>query len=135
MRIQEPSEKQNARYSDFLNNFDVNPVTGNLAKVTNENSIKQALRNRILTNRGERFYDASYGSNIKAQLFDIVSPETADNIRMYVENCINHEPRVKLVSVEIYDEATLNGYRIGISFNIINIPDTQSLQLVLKRAR
>jgi phage baseplate assembly protein W len=134
-RIISTVEQQNVRYSDFLNNFDVNPITGNLAKVTNSNSIKQALRNRILTNRGERFYDTGYGSNIKAQLFDLASPETADNLRIYIESCVKQEPRVSLINLAIFDEEGENAYRIDLSFSIINIPDTQNLQLILKRVR
>ena len=53
--------KKSELYSDFLTNFDMNPVTGNLAKVTNESSVKQALRNLMLTMTGERFYDAHKG--------------------------------------------------------------------------
>ena len=34
-------------YSDFSNNLDVNPATGFLAKITNENSVKNSIKNII----------------------------------------------------------------------------------------
>lgn len=128
-------ERQDVRYSDFLMNFDVNPITGNLAKITNENSVKQAFRNRVLTNRGERFYNTTYGSSVRSQLFELASPETADNIRKYIENCARQEPRISLQKVDIFDEENDNAYTVDITFTIINIPDAQNLSILLKRVR
>lgn len=128
-------DDQDTRYSDFMMNFDVNPITGNLARVTNENAIKMEFRNRILTNRGERFYNTNFGSNISSQLFELASPETADNIRKLILNSAKQEGRVNNVVVNIFDEHLDNAYRVEINFNIINIPELQILTIILKRTR
>ena len=60
--------KKEERYSDFLMSFEKNPQSGNLGRVTNEQSIKQSLISLIMTNRGERFYDVNIGSKVKASL-------------------------------------------------------------------
>ena len=64
-------QKKREIYSDFLNNFDQNPFTGVLARVTNEESVAQSLKNITLTNRGERFYNSNKGSRIRSSLFEL----------------------------------------------------------------
>lgn len=133
--ISNDTVNKDVRYSDFLMNFDVNPITGNLARITNENAIIQQFRNRILTNRGERFYNTSFGSSVRSQLFELVSPETADNIRKYIENCAKQESRITLNQLNIFEETDGNGYRVDMNITIINIPDVQNLSVILKKVR
>lgn len=124
------------RYSDFLMNFDKNPITGNLAKVTNEESVKQAIKNLVLTNQGERLYNQTLGSKVRGSLFDPVDASTAEIIRTTIEQTIKyHEPRANLLGVEIFDDSDNNAYKINIYFNLINIPEIIQLDLILKRAR
>lgn len=128
--------KQQERYSDFLLSFDKNPQTGNLAKVTNEESVKQSLRLLILTNLGERLYSPYVGSKLKSSLFDPIDPMTADVIRTTIFQCIqNNEPRVNLIEVVVADDYDNNRYVVNIIFNLINIPEVLQLDLLLKRAR
>lgn len=134
--IYTPTYKQQERYSDFLLSFDKNPQTGNLARVTNEQSIKQALRTLVLTDLGERLYSPYTGSKIKSSLFDPVNPITADSIRTSIFQCIqNNEPRVNLIEVIVADDPDNNSYLVNITFNLINIPEVLQLDLLLKRAR
>jgi len=124
------------RYSDFLMNFDKNPITGNLAKVTNEEAVKQAIKNLVLTNQGERIYNQTMGSKIRASLFDPADASTAEVIRTTIEQTIRyHEPRANLLGVEIFDDFDNNAYKVNIFFNLINIPNIIQLDLILKRAR
>lgn len=134
--IYTPTYKQQERYSDFLLSFDKNPQTGNLAKVTNEESVKQSLKILILTSLGERFYSPFTGSKLKASLFDPVDPVTADIIKTTIFQCVQtNEPRVNLLEVVVADDYDNNRYVVNIVFNLINIPDVLQLDLILKRAR
>jgi phage baseplate assembly protein W len=127
---------QQERYSDFLLSFDKNPQTGNLGRVINEQSIKQALKVLILTDLGERFYAPTLGSKLKATLFDPVDPATAELIRTTILQCIeNNEPRVQVIEVVVADDAANNRYAVNVIFNLINIPDVLQLDLLLKRVR
>lgn len=131
-----PTYKQQERYSDFLLSFDKNPQTGNLARVTNEQSIKQALRTLVLTNLGERFFSPYTGSKVKTSLFEPSNPVTADSIRTSIFQSIqNNEPRVNLIEVVVADDPDNNNYVVNIVFNLINIPEVFQLDLLLKRAR
>ena len=133
---QTSTRNSDERYSDFLINFDKNPVTGNLARAVNEEAVKNALKNLLLTNRGERFYNSNMGSQIKASLFEPADSVTADIIKTSIEQTIKYqEPRVDLLDVQIFDDEDNNAYRINIFFNLINIPDVIQLDLIVKRAR
>lgn len=46
-------------YSDFTMDMFRNPVSNDLARRTNENAVKEAVKNLILTDRGERHFSHS----------------------------------------------------------------------------
>jgi phage baseplate assembly protein W len=124
------------RYSDFALGFNVSPVTGNISRVTDAQSVKQALKTLILTNKGERFYRKDLGTDIHSMLFDMIDPITANMIRNSIEESIrNYEPRVDLVQVQVFPDTDNQQYKVNIFFRIINIPEIQQVDLTLKRVR
>jgi phage baseplate assembly protein W len=128
--------KKQEYYSDFLINFDVNPITGVLARSTNEDSIKQALKNLLLTNYTERFYDTLIGSRINSLLFEPFSIFTALNLKDEIQTTIkNNEPRVIINDISVTAKEDENGYLINIIFSTINIAQTTNLELFLQRVR
>ena len=56
-------------HSDFLTSFAKTPVGNQLARVVNDKSINQSLKNLIMTNLGERLFQPFIGSNIYRTLF------------------------------------------------------------------
>jgi hypothetical protein len=64
------------KYSDFFNDIIINPVTGDLAKRTNEEAVRQSIINLILTGRGERPFQPLVGSDIYQLLFETITLET-----------------------------------------------------------
>ena len=128
--------KKKEFYSDFLINFDMNPVTGTLARVTNEDSIKQSLKNLILTNRTERPYNPLLGSRINALLFDPLDTLTAQSLKEEIQETIKaFEPRAVLNDVSVYPDEDNNGFTINIIFSTINIPQETRIELFLQRVR
>lgn len=122
-------------YSDFLNNFDQNPVTGYLARVTNVEAVKQSIRNLILTNKNERPYQPYIGSKIRSLLFEPMDSVTEETLRVTIQETVEQEPRANLLSVRIKAEPSLNGYLVSIIFSMINIPEQIELQIILRRVR
>lgn len=114
-------------YSDFTNNFEENPVTGILARVTNEQAVGQAIRNILLTNLGERFYDSGKGSKISSSLFELFDANTGQVLEFQIRECIAaYEPRAVLHNIRIGEDQDYNGLYITIVYSVINIPDSQS---------
>ena len=123
-------------YSDFLNNFDQNPFTGVLARVTNEESVAQSLKNITLTNRGERFYNSNKGSRIRSSLFELFDSGMFDAIKLDLQDMYSYyEPRAIINDIIIQPETLdLNSLNVSIIFSIINIPG-QNFQVSLNVQR
>jgi len=124
-------------YSDFLTNFDKNPNTGFLAQVTNEEAVKQSIRNLVLTERTERFYRAATGCKIYSLLFDQIDPVVAMTIENTIKETIkNSEPRAIVHTVTATPHSEFNFYAVTVVFGIAAIPDqTFDLSLMLRRVR
>lgn len=124
-------------YSDFLTSFDTNPVTGFLARVTNEESVKQSIKNLILTDRTERFYHPRIGSKIHSLLFEPLDEVTAQMIKDTIQETIkNCEPRANLINIDVIPYEQDNAYYVTVYFYIINIPEQPvQVSVILNRVR
>jgi len=129
--------KQIEAYSDFYIDFDLNPITGYLARVTNEDSVKQSLKTLLLTQRGERFYDVACGSRLYSLLFEPIDSVTEGSIKDEILTTIqNNEPRVSDVVCKVSADPDNDFYNVSIYYSIINIPtQTFTLNLTLSRVR
>lgn len=131
-----PSYKKEERYSDIAIGFERSPLSGNIARVTEAQSITQALKTLLLTNQGERLYNIDLGSKIRASLFDPLDEITASTINNSIRQAINnYEPRVNILQLNVVPSQELNAFKVNLFFNIINIPEAQQLNITLKRVR
>jgi phage baseplate assembly protein W len=129
-------DKKQELFSDFLDNFDKHPISHGLIKITNEQSIKQSLRNLILTNLGERLFQPNIGSNIHRALFEPNDIVTAENISFYIKNTIQYnEPRVNVLNIEVLPDVSRYSFNVNIIFSVINSTTPVTLNLILKRVR
>ena len=123
-------------YSDFSTNFIKHPITNELVTVKNEDSIKQAFKNAILTNVGERFFDPFFGSNVRNTLFENFTPFTTEDIIRYVKlTAQQFESRIQIINVAAADNPDQNGIAVSVIFSIINNPTPVTINLFLKRVR
>jgi phage baseplate assembly protein W len=87
--------RQDIFFSDFLTNLNRHPSTGSLGLVTNINAVKQAIKNIVLTNYGERLYQPTIGGNIKSSLFNPIDNFSTTLIETSIKNTIfNNDTRV-----------------------------------------
>lgn len=105
------------KYRDLTLSFAPHPKTGDLSTVSDENSINQSLRNLIFYD----FYDVPFqpkiGSNIRARLFDLITPMTADIIKADIKDVIeNFEPRIEVVSVSVKTNNDKNGLDVTLTY-------------------
>lgn len=122
-------------YSDFDSSFRKNPVTGSLIRITNEDSIKQSIRNLILASAGEWAHHPKLGSAIYSMLFEPLDPVTASTIQELVLESLQLEPRAKFNAVDVTESSDGNGYYVSITFTPINSTRASSLTILLKRVR
>ena len=123
-------------YSDFLSSFAKTPIGNQLAKVTNERSINQSLKNIILTDLGERLFQPNLGSNVRTLLFESNLESNLTAIEFYISNAIAlSEPRVNLIEVNLQIGNNDNEVVVNIVYNTINNPETIIFEYILKRVR
>lgn len=129
-------KQQQVLYSDFLINFDQNPVTGFLAKAVNEDAVKNSIRTLIMTDLNERPFQPNIGSKIRSLLFEPLDDVTASLIKTTIYDTVRSgEPRAKLDAVIATPNFEFNAYFITIVFSMINIPEPITLNLILRRVR
>lgn len=123
-------------FSDFLTDLTPHPITGDIVRNKNDKSVKQSIRNIVLTNIGERLFQPTIGSNIYSALFEPNDIILSENIKMTVRSAIAfHEPRAQVLNVEVLTFPEENRIAINIYFSIINSTVVESLNLILRRVR
>lgn len=136
MAIKTPENQKQTLYADFHMDFFQNPVSLDLARNTNEEAVKQSIRNLLLTDKGERPYQPELGSNIRKLLFDNMTAETVILAKELVSETIkNYEPRANLVGVDIIAGYDANSIKIVVVFNVINSQEDITLVTTLARVR
>jgi len=123
-------------YSDLTTPFYINSNTLDVVTEINEDAVKASIKNIILTDRGERLFNPIMGGNIRALLFEQMSPQTESLVRDYVEEAINNfEPRANLIDVIVTVLEEANAYAVTIVFSVINKSEPVTLDLLLNRTR
>jgi len=123
-------------YSDFYSNLDLELVKKDLLSYKNEDSVKRSIRNILLTDKGERFFNPTFGSDIRKMLFENFSPSTEQVIADLIKTAIgNHEPRANVIDVNVSGDPDQNSMYINIVFSVINKAEPVTLELILNRIR
>jgi len=124
-------------FKDISLSFKRHPITNDITVLTNTTAINRSIRNLVLTNLGERFFEPILGSKISASLFELLDMGSASIIQSEIENTINnYEPRVFLNTVEVTPVYDGNAFDVLISYFIIGQPNTpQSVDFILQSTR
>lgn len=131
-----PASIQPEYFSDFETDFLIDINKNDVARLTNEEAVKKSIRNLLLTNRGDRLFNNTLGSDMRSILFETASPALDQILSDYVKKTIdNYEPRASIIDVVSNSEYDNNYVNITITFNIINKQEPITLDLVLNRIR
>ena len=130
------STRSNNLYTDLNLNFAKNTATKDVTRLKDVEAVKRSVRNLILTNRFERPFHPEIGANVRALLFENMTPVTeqllteriADTLRVY-------EPRAVLNDVVVSGSLDTNTYTATIKFYVREVPELIVVQEFLKRLR
>ena len=130
------AKKQQEFFSDFFDSFVKTPFGNDLARITSERDVNQALKNLIMTNLGERLFQPTIGSNVNRSLFEMNNFVETNALEFYITNTIqNNEPRVILDSVTVIPTVDEGSVKITVSYYLINNPNLVTLDFILRRIR
>ena len=132
-----PLERVSQGFKDLSMTFQANPLNNDLIGLKNENAISRSVRNIVMTMPGEKFFNENFGSQVSGLLFENVDDITAAVISDEITQSIkNYEPRVSLITVDVYPNFDNNSFDAVVTYNIIGA-DTppQELQFALLPTR
>lgn len=131
-----PRFKKPIIYSDFNSNFQVELVKKDLIPIENEESVKTSIRNILLTGRGERFFNTTFGSDVRNMLFENYTSATEQIVKDLISTAINNfEPRANVLDVKVIGNPDMNSMDLTILFSVINKSEPVTLELTLNRVR
>jgi phage baseplate assembly protein W len=123
-------------YQDFKKNLEISPISSDITVWKDEDSVKESIKNLILTDRGERLMQPNIGGDINALLFENITPAILVLIQNQVRNTVElYEPRAELIDVVATSNIDDNTVRVKIVFYITNVQQPIKLDVFLERTR
>lgn len=132
-----PAERISKSFKDISLSFQYNPLNNDLIAIKNEVAIARSLRNLVLTQPGERFFNQNLGSRINQSLFENIDQISASAIKDEIENTIqNYEPRVSLIDIVVEPDYDNYEFNVTIKYYIVGIDiSPQQLSFALQPTR
>ena len=123
-------------YKDLDLDFQKNTATKDIQKLTDIEAVKRSVRNLIKLNHYEKPFRPEIGSNLRAMLFENITPQMTHAISKQIDLLLkNFEPRCRLVQINVQPFIERNGYRASISFFVVNTPERVEMESFLERLR
>ena len=123
-------------HSDLDLSLKLHPIRKDLNVLKDDNAIKNAVKNLLISNAFERPFQPELGANLRGLLFEPADAITRIAIKQNIIDVINnHEPRVKTLSIRINDLSDQNAYRITVQFLIKEYDAQDSVEILLRRLR
>lgn len=130
------SKRSNKIYSDVNLDFDRNPATKDVVRLTDVEAVKRAVRNLVLTNRFERPFHPEIGCDLRALLFENMTPIIETLITDRIKRVLDvYEPRANIVEVTTNGDLDKNEYKVRIAFYVVGSPDLVTITEFLQRLR
>jgi phage baseplate assembly protein W len=130
------STRSSRIFKDLNLDFQQNTATKDIQKIKDIEAVKRSVRNLINTNHYEKPFHPEIGSNLRAMLFELMTPQMNHLITKQIENLINdYEPRCNLVEVFAQPMFDRNGYSVQISFMVNNHQEPVIVESFLERLR
>lgn len=105
-------------------------------KKTDAGAVKQAVKNLLLTNFGEKPFEPRFGGNLNAFLFELDTEFDELEIEDAVAQAMaNYEPRAILRQVKATLLSDQNSVNVKVIFQVVNVAETQELSVNLARLR
>ena len=87
------SKRSSRIYKDLNLDFQKNTATKDIQKLTDAEAVKRSVRNLINTNHYERPFHPEIGSNLRAMLFENITPQITHVISKQIELLLKNYER------------------------------------------
>ena len=130
------SKRSSRIFKDLNLNFQVNSATKDIQKITDVEAVKRSVRNLINLNHYEKPFHPEVGSNLRAMLFELMTPQMNHAISKQIQKLIlNYEPRARLDQVIVTESTDRNAIEVRVIFYCMNIANPVTVLTTLQRIR
>ena len=124
------------QHSDLDLSLVPHPIRKDIVSLKDDVAIKNAVKNLIQTNAFERPFQPGLGANLKGLLFEPMDAITTIDLKEAITNVlVGHEPRIKLLNVDVKPQFDDNSYLIVVNYLIKEFDRQQQVEIVLRRLR
>lgn len=122
-------------YSDLDLAFEENSI-GDVYKKLDAAAVKQAVKNIVLCNYGEKPFQPFFGTDIRNMLFELFDFGTSEDIKRRIQLAIDlYEPRARIREIFVSAEDEVNSLSVEIIFEVINTSEVVTLVTSISRLR
>ena len=109
---------------------------GDIYKKRDAGSVKQAIKNLLLTNHYEKPFQPFYGANLTAMLFELADDQTESEVQVNIVTAIEkYEPRVEVLDINVSVLPDQNDMRVSVVFKVISTDEIVTFTTNLARLR
>lgn len=128
--------KQIKRFKDLNLSFTKHPITDDVTVKSDEEAVKFAIKNLLLTRNFEVPFHPEIGSSLSSQLFENYNNAMKNIVAQEVTNVIlNYEPRAEIWDVLFEANPPRNQITIVVVFKMVNVSEPITLSFLLERTR
>lgn len=125
--------RESRSFRDIALSFSRNPLTADINILKDENAIKAAVKNIILTKPGEKLFEPNFGSKISDLLFEQFDFIVRDQMETEIRNSISlYEPRVEVEEVNVNWLEESYEIEVTIQYIIIGEPLVREISFLLE---
>ena len=122
-------------YVDIDLTFNKKPA-GDIYKKTDAASVKQAIKNLLLTNHYEKPFQPFFGANIRALLFELADDQTESEVSVNIASAVQtYEPRAEVMDIDVSVLPEQHDIRVSVVFKIISTEEIVTFTTNLSRLR
>lgn len=122
-------------YSDIDLLFEKKP-SGDIYKKQEAAAVKQAVKNIVSTNRFEKPFNMTFGSNITGMLFELAHSQMDRSIEQDIRSTLHkYEPRAKIMDINIVSNPDAYTLRVRLTFRVMTTGEVIDLETTISRLR
>lgn len=130
------SKPRDVLFQDIDLKFTKHPITDNLVTLRNDAAILRSIKNLVLSQKYEYFYNPKKHSRVTSSLFEPYTPFLLEDLERSVRDVINNfEPRVELIDLAVNEDLDNNGYNISLFLRSLNSKEPIEQVIFLKKLR
>jgi phage baseplate assembly protein W len=100
---------------------------------TTREQTKANLINYLLTNRGERVFNPTFGADLRNLVFENIIDVTTEELQERIQNDIkNYFPQVIVEEIRFDNTPDSNTINFTLTYNILNFGITDDIQILLQ---